>query len=246
MASVPPFALLFCRPVASLRRRSASAQDRRQRLPRVAVEDDGNGVRTWLAGRGRLEERPAVAVRLVLSGPPSEGGARRAHSTRHRAAADTAVALASCTERARSEIDPWRAALRRFVERRGSTLALCSRSPSIDSRRASPRSRCRPRRPRLARSGTSVRVALGGEATIDVARRGELYTAALAPYVDLLSLPENRIDAAEAWLHRIDPGAPLVVTSGRWVTPARLGANANRRRHSRARHGRRQPVVAVG
>ena len=57
----------------------------------------------------------------------------------------------------------------------------------------------------------AIRIAIGGTAMADRERREELYRPALAPYIDLLDLPEAGTDALAAWLQQIDPGASVVV-----------------------------------
>ncbi len=188
----------------------AAPQEPAIALPRVAIEDDGSG-----SALGLLDEvgskALAAAVRIVLPGPPAESASDPRLTVIEQRRIPLWLSLPA--PNAESEIVPWRAALKRFVERHGSTLAVLEitvdRQPTRIAVFAVQAAATEARAVR-----ESIRVALGGEATIDVARRGELYTADLAPYVDLLSLPENRIDAAEAWLQRIDPGARIVVTSG--------------------------------
>jgi hypothetical protein len=46
----------------------------------------------------------------------------------------------------------------------------------------------------------------------DPARRAEIYSSSLAPYVDLLAIPEGSAEAA-GWLHQLDPLAAIIVIS---------------------------------
>lgn len=61
--------------------------------------------------------------------------------------------------------------------------------------------------------GSPARVAIGGPAMEDEARRREIYDAALAPYVDLLVLPATAADAADTWLRELDSPVAVAVVA---------------------------------
>jgi hypothetical protein len=54
---------------------------------------------------------------------------------------------------------------------------------------------------------TNVRVAIGGERMRTAAARADVYTADLAPYVDLIVVAADVADDTASWLRRVDPGA---------------------------------------
>jgi hypothetical protein len=58
----------------------------------------------------------------------------------------------------------------------------------------------------------AIRIALGGTLVEDVAALSAVYTADLAPYVDLLAVSDAAADAARALLARVDSSASLAVT----------------------------------
>lgn len=112
---------------------------------------------------------------------------------------------------AQEDVEPWRIALRGLLENQGSALTILE--VAVDRQPA-----------RLARfaiqvaatevrsSHDAIRLALGGPAMSDRGRREEIYTSDLAPYVDLLALPEGR-DPVTGWLNQIDPLAGIVLTA---------------------------------
>jgi hypothetical protein len=110
------------------------------------------------------------------------------------------------------DVEPWREGLRRLLDRHGAQvtileLAISNQPADLAAfavRLASTEAR--------ATADASVRVALGGERTRATATRGEVFTTDVAPYVDLLSVPEAEAQEAVEWLARIDPGASVVAT----------------------------------
>jgi hypothetical protein len=59
-----------------------------------------------------------------------------------------------------------------------------------------------------------TRIALGGAAMRDPLQRAAIYTADVAPYVDLLAIDTAGADAAATWLRTIDPQASVAVMPG--------------------------------
>ena len=112
----------------------------------------------------------------------------------------------------RKSLAEWRSGLRLILERQQSTLVILEivvdREPLpvavFAMQVAATEARAR-------RAG--VQLALGGSAITDPARRGEIYSVDLAPYVDLLSIPERARDDAAAWLRRVDPAAGIALRS---------------------------------
>ena len=108
------------------------------------------------------------------------------------------------------EVERWRIALRGLLEKHGSALTILE--VTVDRQPA-----------RLARftlevaatevraSHDAIRLALGGPAMTDRARREEIYSSDLTPYVDLLAIPEGR-ESVAGWLQQVDPLAGIVFT----------------------------------
>ena len=102
-----------------------------------------------------------------------------------------------------SDIDRWRGSLRGLLERRLSTLTILEivvdREPSavaiFSMQVAATEAR--------ARRG-AVQLALGGPAMDDPQRREQIYSADLAPYVDLLVVVGGHTDAVAGWQQRFD------------------------------------------
>ena len=187
----------------------AASQERPAALPRVAVEDDGNG--SSLEVLKQASAPPAsLAVRLVLPGPSIDAtiDARIGAIEQRRVPLWLSIPVPSTD----ADVETWRASLRRLLDRRDSTLSILELA--IDSqpeRVAAFATQVAATEVRARRPG--VRVAVGGAAMNDVARRRGIYSKDLVPYVDLLALPEGRADGAAEWLDQIDRGARLVLVS---------------------------------
>ncbi len=111
------------------------------------------------------------------------------------------------------DAEPWRASLRRLLERHGRGLTILE--VRIDDQPAAVAAfSARVASTEVRAAYDTIRVALGGRRMIDVADREAVYTADLAPYVDLLVLPEDAIDGGRPWLSRTDPAAGLIVSAG--------------------------------
>jgi hypothetical protein len=179
--------------------------------PRIAVADEPAG-----AAARVLDEAaalPAFAVPLAVrvefpgfAGDPALAARLAAFDKRH-----APVWLSLPAPLAQQDVEPWRIALRGLLEKQGSALTILE--VTVDGQPA-----------RLARYAVEVaatevranhdaiRLALGGPAMSDRGRREEIYTSDLAPYVDLLAVPEGREPVA-GWLHHVDSLAGLVLTA---------------------------------
>ncbi|HEX5107194.1 MAG TPA: hypothetical protein VFV95_02050 [Vicinamibacterales bacterium] len=188
----------------------ASAQDAPPPLPRLAIEDDGTGSALPLIDRAESAAIPA-AVRVILPGASADP-ALDAHLTSLRQRR-VPLWLSIPAPATAADVDAWRTALRLTVDRHAATLAVLEvavdRQPSdvvaFAVRVAATEARA---------STARVRLALGGDAMNDSARRPVVYTADLAPYVDLLTVSESGAAGVEEWLRRIDPAARILITNG--------------------------------
>jgi hypothetical protein len=176
---------------------------------RIAVDDEPAG-----AAARVLDEAggiPAFAVPLAVrvdvqgsAGDPALTARLAAFDRRH-----VPVWLSLPAPAAQEDVEAWRIALRGLLEKQGSALTILE--VAVDRQPA-----------RLARfavqvaatevraSHDAVRLALGGPAMSDRVRREEIYSADLAPYVDLLAIPEKDEPAA-GWLQQVDPLAGIVL-----------------------------------
>ena len=108
--------------------------------------------------------------------------------------------------------EPWRVALRRLLDRSGESLIILEvLLEQQDPQFAGFLVRLAATEAHAARE--SIRLAVGGPGVAARTPRTELYTTALAPYIDLLSVPAGS-DIAEAESHvvKIDPTAAVIVT----------------------------------
>ena len=181
-------------------------------LPRIAIEDDATG-----AAARVLEQTPVVPVlvRTVLTGlqPDATLDARlRAFESRR-----IGLWLAVPVYANEGELEGWRLALTRLLDRHASSLAVLEvaidrqpdRIAAFALQVAATEARARQ---------SNVRIAIGGPAMDDRNRRSAIYSQALAPYVDLLAIHEPVADAAE-WLERVDPGAHIALSSTGTTSP---------------------------
>jgi hypothetical protein len=106
----------------------------------------------------------------------------------------------------------WQAALHGLLDRHGSSLAILE--VSVDRQPARVASFALQVAATEARANRdAIRIAIGGPAMADRARREAVYRPELGPYVDLLDLPDAGTDAVAAWLQQVDPGASIIVSS---------------------------------
>lgn len=196
--------LLACTSVAS-----TAAQSLTDARPRVAVDDDPAGTALRVLDEAGPPAFP-VAIRIQLQAPLSlEAIEDRVALVAGRQIPVWLAIPAPATE---PDLEPWRGTLRAILERQPSSLSMLEvivdRTPSSVAAFAVQIAATEAR----ARVAT-VRVALGGPAMTDPARRRDIYSADLAPYVDLLAIPEGARAAVEPWLQQLDPSAKLAVLS---------------------------------
>ena len=183
-----------------------SAQDL-PALPHVAIEDDGAGSASELLEQLGGAPVAPIAVRYALRASSVDEAAR----TRLSALVTRGIPLWLSLEvpDTPADIGAWRASLKDIIERYGSKLLILEltvgRQPTSVAAYAVQVAATEARV-----SSSHVRVAIGGEAMHDVTRRAEVYTPALAPYVDLLAMSGDRIEGAAGWLDRIDASASII------------------------------------
>ena len=175
---------------------------------RLAVADEPPG-----AALRAIEQGGAlpfgVAVRVVSNAFPADAAldARLAAF----ASKKRPVWLAVPAPDAQADVDRWQSALRALIDRHGSALTILeveldrqpARLASFEVQVAATEVRA---------SHDAIRIAIGGPAMRDRARREEIYRAELAPYIDALAVPDASDDALGAWLHGVDPVTSIVVT----------------------------------
>ncbi|OFW24912.1 MAG: hypothetical protein A3H97_15965 [Acidobacteria bacterium RIFCSPLOWO2_02_FULL_65_29] len=181
-------------------------------LPRVAIEglagSNADAV-SALDAAGTLPFRVAVRLRSTLSGqdPDVETSFSRV-ATRQRPIWLTVQAPATL-----DLLVGWQQSLSALLDAHADGLAMLEvaldGSPNdlavFSVRVAATEARAR---------REAIVVALGGPLMADADRRRAIYTSELAPYVDLLVLPETVEAGAAEWLDRVDPGAGIALTSG--------------------------------
>lgn len=107
-------------------------------------------------------------------------------------------------------VDAWRAMLRRLLDRHGEALSVLE--IDVDRQAAAvARFAVQTAATEAGAARGAMRMALGGAAILDQGRLSELYTADLAPYVDLLVAPAERQLSLEAWLPTVDPQGGLAL-----------------------------------
>jgi hypothetical protein len=193
----------------------ASAQDRAERLPLVAIEDDGRGAALDLL---RAEGAGLIAARLQVS-PEALADPERLRARSDR----TPLWLVLPAPSSRTSLDSWRADVRRLVDRTAEALVVLE--IDVDTQPADVvEFAVKLAATELRAKQETLFVALGGPAMEDETRRTAAYSAALAPYVDLLAIPDTHRTGATEWLQRIDPEARIVLT-GRSVPPGQDAAS---------------------
>ena len=184
----------------------ARAQDRFDGLFRLAIADTDAGDAVRLI-RAAGDVGMPVGIRVALS------DLSRTDERLDAARLDQRplwVAIPPPTTAA--DLEPWRTSVRRVIERAGERLTILevdvSTQPADVARFA------------LQLAATELRsardqafVAVGGTAMDILARREDVYTAAITPYVDLLVVGGSNRPDDEAWLQARDPDARLVATA---------------------------------
>jgi hypothetical protein len=109
---------------------------------------------------------------------------------------------------AQADIERWQSALRGVLEKRGSALFVLE--VTIDAQPARVASYAMQiAATEMRASHDAVRLAIGGPAMSDRPRREEIYRVELAPYIDLLAIPEAGAESIGPWLHQVDPNAAI-------------------------------------
>ena len=109
------------------------------------------------------------------------------------------------------DLPGWRQSLRAFLDRHDAALTILE--VTVDAQPARVAAFAVQTAATEARSNRdSVRIALGGPAMTDAARRAAIYSRDLSPYINLLAVPDGDQDEAAAWLQQVDPLAELVLT----------------------------------
>ena len=189
--------------------RAANAQTPASPAPmlRLAVEDEPAGAALAALDRAGAQAFP-VAARVALAEFPADASLDSRLSAL--AARHVPVWLSLPAPGVQGDLERWQSALRALVDRHGGALAVLevtidrqdARVVSFAVQSAATESRA---------SRDAIRIAVGGPAMADSARRDAIYRAELAPYVDLLAVSDASDPTLGAWLHRIDPAASIIV-----------------------------------
>jgi hypothetical protein len=186
---------------------AALAEDRADRLPRIAIDEpvsDPPASELQL----RASDLPVPVLARVTASLESDAKALDARLAQH-ASRKVPVWLAITAPSAVDAVESWQALLQGVLSRHGSSIAIVEIdvNPS-DAKLAAYVLRQAATDIRSERE--AIRVAVGGATA---ARAADVYTVDLAPYLDLLVLPEGAdISGPEALLHRVDPGAQIAIT----------------------------------
>ena len=178
---------------------------------RIAIEDDPDGAAARVMDQAAAVPGLTIrfAARVSFQGAPDDpalAARLAAFATRH-----APVWLSLAAPAAREDVETWRSALHRLLQQQGSSLTILEldvdRQPARLARFVAQLAATEVRA-----NHDSIRLALGGAAMADRGRREDIYSAEMAPYVDLLAMPEGSEPGA-AWLHQIDPLARMVLTA---------------------------------
>jgi hypothetical protein len=117
---------------------------------------------------------------------------------------------------AQADIERWQIALRGLLEKHGVSLLVLEVTVDTQPPRvASYAVQVAATEVRAARD--AIRLAIGGPAMDDRARREEIYRVELAPYIDLLAIRDAGAESVSQWLHEVDSNAAI----------AAIGAGSN-------------------
>jgi hypothetical protein len=174
--------------------------------PRLAVVDEPEGSALRLFDRvGTLPFQVAVCIGVVSPADPALDARLTTLEKRH-----VPVWLIIAAPDNESAVAAWQTALHGLLDKHGASLAILE--VSVDHQPARIASFALEIAATEARANReAIRMAIGGAAMADQTRREELYRPQLAPYVDLLDLPDGGSDKTIAWLQEVDPGAAVVV-----------------------------------
>jgi hypothetical protein len=195
-------ALACC--VCSVRVAGAQARQDEAALPRVAIEETpGTGAVAFPAG--------AIPIAVRVSGEATD----RTIDDRLAAygARKVPVWLAVPAPSSVDAVEPWRLAIQTLLARHRDAIVILEIESGDDVRLAGFATRLAATEVRSARD--SIRVALGGTRVSRGDWLAELYTADLAPYVDVLTVAAGGNEsAASAHLMKVDPDTRLAVLAG--------------------------------
>ncbi len=184
----------------------AQAQDHSDRLPRIAIDEPVSGpLAPELQLRGA--DLPVPVMARVTATLETDATAVDARLTQH-GSRKLPVWLAIAAPSAVGSVDSWRTLLQGVLSKHGDGIAIVEIDiDAVDAKLAAYALRQAATDIRAERE--AIRVGVGGASA---ARVADLYTAELAPYLDLLVLPEGAdVSAAEALLRRVDPGAQIAL-----------------------------------
>ncbi len=185
--------------------RAGAAAEPPAAVPRLVIGDEPAG-----AALRALDAAGAIAipfaVRVTDAAFPADAtlDARLAALAKRR----VPVWLSLRAPDAQPEVERWQIALRGLLEKHG--VALFVLEVTLDTQPVPVASYAmQVAATEVRASRDAIRLAIGGPAMDDRARREEIYRVELAPYIDLLALPEAGSGSVGQWLHQIDPNAAI-------------------------------------
>ena len=185
---------------------SAGAQDRVDSLPRIAIEEQLSA-----PAAPQLRARPTCPSRSWLGYTANLEADAAALDTRlaEHHGRKTAVWLAVTSPSVLDGVERWRAALQSVLAKHGGDIAIVEIDVDVpDARLAAYAVQLAATDIRADRE--TIRIAIGSRTPRTAA---DLYTADLAPYLDLLVVLDGAdVAAAGALLRRVDPGAQVAVS----------------------------------
>jgi len=175
--------------------------------PRLAVDDEPAGAALHAIEQGGTLPFGA-AVRVALNQFPGDAtlDARLAAF----GARKLPVWLAIPAPDAEAGVDRWQSALRTLLDKHGAALTILEVTLDRQPARLAAFA-LQVAATEVRASHDAIRIAIGGAAMADRVRREEIYRAELAPYVDLLAVPDAGDKTISSWLHGVDPIASIVV-----------------------------------
>jgi len=190
---------------------ATAGQDPKTAATRMAIDDDPPGEAVRVMDRASAVSGLTIgfAARVAFQGAPGDPAlaARLAEFARRHAP----VWLSLPAPVAQEDVEAWRIALHRLLEQQGSALTILELTVDRQPARVA-RFVAQVAATEVRANHDAIRLALGGPAMSDRVRREEIYSAEMAPYVDLLAIPEGG-ESSAAWLRQIDPLARIVLTA---------------------------------
>jgi hypothetical protein len=194
---------------------TAAAQSAVETRARIALEDEPAGAALRALEDARAPAFP-IAIRVALDDVSTNALETRLAPIERRAAPLWLAIPAPATEK---DVEPWRTRLRAIFGRDKTTMAILevvvddqpSPVAAFAMQVAAIEARVRQ---------DDVLLGIGGRAMTDAVRRDQIYSAELAPYVDLLVVPGSRDEGVAAWLRRVDPNARVALRGSGDASPA--------------------------